>query len=693
MSPGRERILLCGALALAVVVPLGLRWHLSRRIERDLEPSLSRAMGTGVHIGDVEAGLDGSVRLDHVAVGQMFEARGIEASVGLGSMLSGRLSPDEIRVESPALHVHIDDDGQSNLERLARRLAERRARATGAARHRSRPPRLRRVIVTGGDLVVRVGHRGSLTLRGVEARPRAGGARLVVGRVDVDLSLSGYRARGQFGRAAADLSLPRVAVRRALLVGGNVDVDPSRGDAATVRDAVVAYHTRRHAGLQIAARVARAGADGRVAITVPPGHGGVALVEARDAPIAALAGLLPRGFDLSRTLWTGRAAVRRHDGVREVAIEGSLRALAVDDRRVADRPLLADVDLSARVDLARGTDGGRVVSLRRMRARSGAIDLTASGQLTWPPGEHLPMHGTVRAALARASCSRLLDSLPLPMRDRLVGTRVRGEASARLLLDFARDDESATQMDLDVDVAHCDVESEPPEADPRRLAHPFEHTFPDGSRGIVGTGPGAPPDARDYATLRSLPSYVPAAWVAAEDASFWHHHGFDLHQIERSLAVDLHDGGFIRGGSTISQQLVKNAFLTPERSLARKFQEAVLTWRLEKHLGKRLILERYLNIIELGPGIYGLPAAARYWFDEPPRKLTVAQTAFLVAITPAPTTLSRRIRAAGNLDPDTARKVRLVLRHMRKRGAISERQYRRAVNAPIRLADHAVASR
>jgi len=521
MSPGRERILLCGALALAVGVPLGLRWHLSRRIERDLEPSLSRAMGTGVHVGGVEAGLDGSVRLGDVAVGQMFEARGIEASVGLGSMLSGRLSPDEIRVESPALHVHVDDDGQSNVERLARRLAARRARAAGGERKPARPPRLRRIIVTGGDLVVRFGHRGSLTLRGVEARPRAGGARLVVDRVDVDLALSGYRARGHFGRGAADLALPRVAVRRALLVGGSVEVDPPRGGAATVRDAVVAYRTRRHAGLEVAARVARAGADGRIAITVPPEPRGAVLIEARDAPIAAIAAMLPRGFDLSRTLWTGRAAVRHSAGGREVAIEGALRALGVDDRRIADRPLSADVDLAARIELARGADGGRVVTLHTLRAGTGAIDVTASGQLTWPPGEQLPMRGTVRAALARASCAGLLESLPLPLRDRLVGTRVRGQASARLLLDFARDDESATQMDLDVDVAHCHVESEPPEADPRRLSHPFEHTFPDGSRGVVGTQPAAPA-ARAYATLPSLPAYVPAAWVSAEDASFWH---------------------------------------------------------------------------------------------------------------------------------------------------------------------------
>ena len=100
---------------------------------------------------------------------------------------------------------------------------------------------------------------------------------------------------------------------------------------------------------------------------------------------------------------------------------------------------------------------------------------------------------------------------------------------------------------------------------------------------------------------------------------------------------------------------------------------------------KRLILERYLNIIELGRGVYGLPAAARYWFDKSPQQLSVAEAAFLAALTPAPRSTSARIRAAGRVDSATRQRVRTVLRHMRRAGVIDTAGYRRARDSEIAL--------
>ncbi|HTR24224.1 MAG TPA: monofunctional biosynthetic peptidoglycan transglycosylase [Terriglobales bacterium] len=129
------------------------------------------------------------------------------------------------------------------------------------------------------------------------------------------------------------------------------------------------------------------------------------------------------------------------------------------------------------------------------------------------------------------------------------------------------------------------------------------------------------------------------AVVAAEDAHFYRHHGFDWHEIEIAAREDM-EGERTRGASTITQQLVKNIFFGTGRSFLRKGVEASLVPVAELFLGKRRILELYLNVVEWGPGIYGADAACRYWYETPARNIGRQQSARLAAILPAP--LKRR---------------------------------------------------
>lgn len=129
------------------------------------------------------------------------------------------------------------------------------------------------------------------------------------------------------------------------------------------------------------------------------------------------------------------------------------------------------------------------------------------------------------------------------------------------------------------------------------------------------------------------------AVIAAEDARFYHHRGFDWHAIQIAAEGDL-DGGRFRGGSTIDQQLVKNLFFGTGRSFLRKGAEFTLVPVAEVVLGKQRILELYLNVVEWGPGIYGAEAASRYYFHTSARNLDRRQAAELAAILPAP--LKRR---------------------------------------------------
>jgi monofunctional biosynthetic peptidoglycan transglycosylase len=126
------------------------------------------------------------------------------------------------------------------------------------------------------------------------------------------------------------------------------------------------------------------------------------------------------------------------------------------------------------------------------------------------------------------------------------------------------------------------------------------------------------------------------AVLVAEDISFFTHHGFDWGQIKHAIEESLGDRESARGASTISQQLVKNLWLSPGRNPLRKVKEAILTWQVERALPKRRILELYLNVVELGPGIYGVGPAARAYFGKPAADLSEEEAALLAASLPRP---------------------------------------------------------
>jgi monofunctional biosynthetic peptidoglycan transglycosylase len=126
------------------------------------------------------------------------------------------------------------------------------------------------------------------------------------------------------------------------------------------------------------------------------------------------------------------------------------------------------------------------------------------------------------------------------------------------------------------------------------------------------------------------------AVVAAEDAKFIDHAGFDWEAIEKAIEKNERRGRLVAGGSTISQQLAKNLFLSGERSWLRKGEEAAITWMLESTMSKRRILELYLNIAEWGDGVFGAEAAARHHFGLSAAELGAQQAAWLAAILPSP---------------------------------------------------------
>lgn len=173
--------------------------------------------------------------------------------------------------------------------------------------------------------------------------------------------------------------------------------------------------------------------------------------------------------------------------------------------------------------------------------------------------------------------------------------------------------------------------------------------------------------------VRTLPPPVGQAFIAIEDRRFHRHFGIDPRGLARAMAVNARAGRLVQGGSTITQQLAKNAFLDSRRDLVRKGKEALIALWLELRLSKDQILSRYLSAIYFGDGVWGLRAAAHHYFDKPPEDLSLGEAAMLAGIVKAPSALSPTRNLEGARD-----RARLVLAAMAEQEMITEAQARGA---------------
>jgi monofunctional biosynthetic peptidoglycan transglycosylase len=145
---------------------------------------------------------------------------------------------------------------------------------------------------------------------------------------------------------------------------------------------------------------------------------------------------------------------------------------------------------------------------------------------------------------------------------------------------------------------------------------------------------------QQWVPLSRISPYLIKAVIIAEDDKFWKHEGFDFEAIQKALEKDLKTRRFKAGGSTISQQLIKNLYLTPDKNPLRKLKEAILTWRIERFLSKKRIIELYLNVVEWGEGIFGIEAAAHHYYGKPASVLGPEEAARLAVVLPNPIKLN-----------------------------------------------------
>jgi len=180
-------------------------------------------------------------------------------------------------------------------------------------------------------------------------------------------------------------------------------------------------------------------------------------------------------------------------------------------------------------------------------------------------------------------------------------------------------------------------------------------------------------DLEHWRSYEDLPPHVPQVLLAAEDAAFFGHPGFDWEGLKAAMIHNLEAGSLERGGSTISQQVSKSLFLSPERTVARKLEEAYLTWRMEAEVPKERILEIYMNLANWG-GVIGIERAAQRYFGVGADELTVPEVAMLAAILPNPSRFGGRIRK-GVIDLGRAEKIIRILNNLRFLKIIDAAQY------------------
>lgn len=330
-----------------------------------------------------------------------------------------------------------------------------------------------------------------------------------------------------------------------------------------------------------------------------------------------------------------------------------------------DMGMGADFDLT--VDFA-----GRRATLAKSRIYLNDVAFTVEGSV-----EDYQVAPRIHAAftLERTDAMTIVRSIPRALIPQLAGVQITGSLALTATLDLDTADLNTLDYRIDAQPVGLVVTDMGPGADLKRLEGTFLHTVHerDGTETTFRVGPDAP----NWVPLGDVSRYVVLALTTTEDGSFFTHHGFSPTQIRRSIIANLERGYFYRGASTISQQLVKNLFLTRDKTISRKLQEMFITWQMEQRVPKERILELYLNVIEWGPGIYGIRKAAEHYFGKHPADLTLLDTAFLVSIIPNPRRFYHQFER-GEVTPRWRDRLKRIIEAMMVRGKVTEYDLRAA---------------
>lgn len=340
--------------------------------------------------------------------------------------------------------------------------------------------------------------------------------------------------------------------------------------------------------------------------------------------------------------------------------EVSLKNFSFEFWRIADREI-KDLQAKAIFDASIDRKNHRLV-LSLPRIEVGESQFSATLDLTRKP-KKLPRF-TGKLTMPRQDCGAAARSIPKGLIPNLSTLELAGEMAFDMTLDLDLANPRDLTLRVSGDMSACNARSLGPGIDPAALRGDYVHTPREPKRGVlehIRVGPGTP----EWVPMERIPPIVLAAAWITEDRKYREHGGVRWDLVQTALKMDLDHGRFIYGGSTITQQLVKNLYLTRDKNLARKLEEMIIAWHMERVLTKDEILTLYVNCIEYGPDIYGIRAAARAYFDKRVDDLDPLEAAFIMGLKPYPRAGYNQF-LKGKFDEWWVRRVSYVLRLISK---------------------------
>ena len=266
-----------------------------------------------------------------------------------------------------------------------------------------------------------------------------------------------------------------------------------------------------------------------------------------------------------------------------------------------------------------------------------------------------------------------ITSLPNGFAPNITGYQLSGPYTLQLGVAYDESDLDALALNAEFDLDQVETIKYDPRSDFNLLAGDAFEVKVNAATVPITIGPRRP----EWTSFYDLPRHTAYAFVASEDGKFFTHSGFDIRAIRASLIANLKADKIVRGGSTISQQVIKNLFLNHDKTASRKFQEMFLTWQMEKKLPKLRIFEMYLNLAHWAKDVYGIRGAAQFYFQKNVSQLTLRESLFLASILPNPIIFGRQY-AQGRLSSSRLNKMTVVGQALRQANRISSAEWEEA---------------
>lgn len=652
-------------------------------------PKVSTRIGRAVTVQDVKVGF-GSVELRGLVVDGAGAAPpvvipALRAEVELSSLVTGGMHVERVELDRPRIDVVRGESGDDNISSILDKLREKKSAAGeggGGSKLRVDLVRVKQgnvrltdealgqaeVKALDGDLRPD----GPATFHVKDARVEVGGAHATADDATIDVTLAHGKPVG----------LPTIDVK-------NGSLTPVHGLALTGIRASV-----------------RPDPDGkRQIIDVHGSYGGASAElwnavgwlrsDAREGKLT----LRCDRFKLSQL----DSVLRNKDGSAEVlnASKGEMDAhldLAFRDDKLAfiggahlagltvAHPMLAPVPVP-RLGFDARIKGTFETKERALKLPEAAFDFRNLHAVFTADVANVGHKPRIAATLQvrPLPCQVALQAFPNELVPFLQGFKLTGTFSTDLHVAVDLDDlEAPVDLGGHVGIEGCKVTQAPEWVSSDRLSATFEQTveFEPGKWMTFMVGPESP----DWVPFAEISPHLINSIMTTEDSGFFKHHGFISSEFRSALQQNLQRGYFRLGASSITMQMVKNVLLSREKTLSRKLQEMFITWYLEHHITKERIMEIYFNVIEFGPGIYGIGRAARHYFGKSVKELEPQEAAWFSSILPNP---KRRYvqycHANGMLDAKWDAYLKRIMRRMHERGRLTDEEHERALQTPLRF--------